>query len=219
MKINVKTEVHCYKQDRLIDEVFDSPSLMFLGNDAASCIKKNRYFEFSFDYDSETTLNDFSKAVLLRLFDGKDCHCELKLRIVGINGWLFMIEDSTQKFEKILSEDQIPVIENSIKVAVYVSFNAAEYDRFNKLKYYMNSNENCGHNDPHVHVEVLGENKMEASIEILHPEKYEGKMPNKYLKQAQKKIIREQKQLLQFWNTKTNGLKVDINQALGITEC
>ena len=219
MKIKVKIEVHCYRQDRLIDEVFESPSRMFLGSDAASCIKKNRYSEFYFDYDSETTLSNFRQAALLTLFDGKDCPCELKLRIVGINDWLFVIEDPTQKFEKILSEKQIPVIENTIRVAIFVSFNAAEYDRFNNLRYYMNSNENCGHNEPHVHVEVLGENNMDASIEILHPEIYEGKMPIKYLKQAQKKIIREQKRLLQFWNAHTNGLTVDINQALKITEC
>ena len=68
-------------------------------------------------------------------------------------------------------------------------------------------------------MEVLGENNMDASIQIRHPEKYEGNLPSKYLKQAQKKIIKEQGQLLQFWNAHTNGLKVDINQALGITEC
>lgn len=219
MKINVKIEAHCYQQDRLIDDVFDSTSLMFLGSDAATSIKKNRYSEFLFDYDSETTLSDFSRAVLLTLFDGKDCHCELKLRIVGINDWLFVIEDSTQKFENILSKDQIPVIDDTIKVEVFISFNAAEYDRFNNLRYYMNSDENCGHNEPHIHVKVLGESKMNASIQIRHPEKYKGNLPSKYLKQAQKKIIKEQGQLLQFWNAHTNGLKVDINQALGITEC
>lgn len=219
MNINVKIEVHCYQQDQLIDEMFESAGLMFLGPEAASCIKKNRYSEFSFDYDSETTLSDFNQAVLLTLFDGKECTCELKLRIVGINDWLFMIEDPTQKFEMILSDNQIPVIENTIMIAIFVSFNAAEYDRFNNLRYYMNSDENCGHNEPHVHVTVLGENNMNVSIEILHPEIYKGNMPNKYLKQAQKKIIREQKQLLKFWNAHTNGLTVDINQALKITEC
>ena len=219
MKINVKIEVHCYQQDRLIDETFEAASMMILGTEAASCVKKNRSTEFSFDYNSETTLSDFRRAVLMTMFEGKDYYCELKFRIVGINDWLFMIEDPTQKFEMILSDNQIPVIENTIKVAIFISLNAAEYDRFNNLRYYMHSNENCGHNEPHVHVEVLGEKNMDVSIEILHPEIYKGKMPSKYLKQAQKKIIREQKQLLKFWNARTNGLKVDINQALGITEC
>lgn len=40
MKINVKIEVHCYQQDRLIDETFEAASMMILGTEAASCVKK-----------------------------------------------------------------------------------------------------------------------------------------------------------------------------------
>ena len=46
MKINVKIEVHCYQQDRLIDETFEAASMMILGTEAASCVKKNRSTEF-----------------------------------------------------------------------------------------------------------------------------------------------------------------------------
>lgn len=218
MEIKVKLEVHCYRQNKLIDEIFDSSSINFIGSVAAEKIKKNRNKEFIFYYTPETTLKDFKEEVVSELFDSENCSCEMFVRIVGKNDWLFFIEDPNKPFERIISDEQIPIINNRIIVKIFVSFNAAEYDRDNRLRYYMNSNENCGHNEPHVHVEVLGEN-CEASIQILHPEKVKGEIPNKYLKQAKQRIETETKKFLEFWNSNTNGIKVDINQALGITEC
>ena len=126
MEIKVKLEVHCYRQNKLIDEIFDSSSINFIGSVAAEKIKKNRNKEFIFYYTPETTLKDFKEEVVSELFDSENCSCEMFIRIVGKNDWLFFIEDPNKPFERIISDEQIPIINNRIIVKIFVSFNAAE---------------------------------------------------------------------------------------------
>ena len=44
------------------------------------------------------------------------------------------------------------------------------------------------------------------------------KMPKKYQKQAKQYILKHQTELLQYWNTNTNGLEVDVDHLLGASD-
>lgn len=214
-EVIVNVEVHCFRGVRVVDEIFDSLSINLIGEMEADKIKKNRHMSCAFLYDKNTTLDDFRQEILSALFEGEAYCCALCFRIVGINNWLFYIENPKDSFENILGDNLIPVKNNQINVIIFISHNAGSYDIEGKLRYHMHSNENGI--EPHVHVEVFCKD-YSASIPILHPEDYTGNMPNKYLKKAINKVKRERKKMLEFWNAHTNGLRVDINQALGIVD-
>jgi hypothetical protein len=214
-EVIVNVEVHCYRGVRLADDIFESSSLYFIGKTEADKIKKNRHMSCVFLYDKNTTLDDFRNKILFDLFEGEEYTCTVRFRVVGKNNWLFYIDNQNITFENILSDNLISIKNNQIKIKVFVSYNAGSFDIEDSLRYYMHSNENGL--EPHVHVNVLYSD-YSVSIPILHPEDYTGNMPNKYLKKAINKVKRERKKMLEFWNAHTNGLRVDINQALGIVD-
>ena len=104
-----------------------------------------------------------------------------------------------------------------IKVAFYLCEDAGEFYREKNLRFWFHSKELCRHNERHVHVTDTNHDR-EATIRILDGKMLDGNLISKDLKKARDIIESNKKDLLIYWNTKTDGMIVDLNNALGITD-
>lgn len=84
----------------------------------------------------------------------------------------------------------------------------ADIWRENGIRYYMHSNENTKHNEPHVHVKS---GEYSASIRISDGKILAGELPRKKKKYIINRVLRGKDELLFCWKTKTNGLQVEIS--------
>ncbi len=84
----------------------------------------------------------------------------------------------------------------------------ADIWRENGIRYYMHSNENTKHNEPHIHVK-FGE--YSASVRISDGKILAGELPKNKRKQIINRILCGKDELLFCWNTMTNGIRVDIS--------
>ena len=83
------------------------------------------------------------------------------------------------------------------------------------LRYYMHSRESGKHNSPHIHVDYR--NSEEASLSLIDGSVLDGQLPSKVIKKAKKRILENQRFLLECWNKYTDGLQVDVDCFFGIT--
>ena len=85
------------------------------------------------------------------------------------------------------------------------------------LRFYFHSKEMGKHHKPHVHIEYSPGG--EGVMDLLTNEVLQGAFPNsKMLKKAKRILSAKREYFIEWWNTKTDGLNVDINYALGIAK-
>lgn len=82
------------------------------------------------------------------------------------------------------------------------------------LRYYMHSRESGRHNTPHIHVDYRNEEGV--SLSLVDGRVLDGRIPAKAMKKARKRILENQRFLLECWNKYTDGLQVDIDHFFGI---
>ena len=83
------------------------------------------------------------------------------------------------------------------------------------IRYYMNSKEAGKHNLPHVHVDIRHERS--GSFSIITGEKLSGdRIRSSDEHKIRKMIAKRRAELFDFWNKHTDGLTVDLDQALGL---
>ena len=97
-----------------------------------------------------------------------------------------------------------------IELQLLISANAGEIDNADGLEYYMYSHEKGSHHWPHVHVNTTDHNHS-AVIRIEDGELLDGKLPGKKLKIARERIKDNKRFFCICWNTKTDGIRIDIN--------
>ena len=83
------------------------------------------------------------------------------------------------------------------------------------LRYYMHSKEAGRHNLPHIHVDYKHE--CSATISLYDGKMVDGDMPRRVMKRASKKIMDNQRYLMECWNKLTDGLRIDLNVYFGVT--
>ncbi len=106
---------------------------------------------------------------------------------------------------------------DQVSVQILISANAGEFAYDDGIRYYMKSREAGSHHEPHVHVKI--KNGISGSFSIRTGDQLaDGKIRGKYLKKIKHMIMSRQKELVEFWNLHTDGLKVDINQAWGLID-
>lgn len=79
--------------------------------------------------------------------------------------------------------------------------------RENGIRFYMHSNENTKHSEPHVHIKT---GSFSASVRISDGKILAGKLPQNKKKYIIKRVLDNKDELLLCWNTKTNGTEVKI---------
>ena len=84
------------------------------------------------------------------------------------------------------------------------------------MSFVFHSHEKGNHNEPHVHVSVIGKDYEEPiSVRTGEPLSKNPKMPKKYLALAKKYILENQYKFISGWNSRTDGLIEDIDCQLG----
>lgn len=176
--------------------------------------KKYSNVSFRMLMDTQTTFsNILSKWSLISGLDldrVKDIYGKLPIatiqdgNLLWIDNQLCLVSDLFQ-------------IEESEQIVVFLIFNCQAGNIWNEngIRYDMHSREKKQHHTPHIHVKYRDN---EASVSLITGEIEDGLLPNKIHKVVKNKILNNQFFLLDFWNNKTDGIKVDLNVLFGETE-
>lgn len=177
-----------------------------------SNFKNYAHSQFNFEYKNSSSFEDLVRA----LFDVIGFKYELAFEYgplplnILVNDKLIYVENLNFNFEDFINKYGI---ESGLKVFLIYMNQAGSIWKDDGVEYYMNSKESGSHNRPHVHIDYNHE--YEASIAIDNGDILAGKIPGKILKIARKRIADEKEFLFECWNTKTDGLKIDINHYFG----
>lgn len=214
MKIEIQVVTHAYCEEELCDNVLNEA----LGDDIDSCgivpeyiiipIRKNRNPHIEFEYTNETTLYDVETAIYSTL----GIPGEMVRTGFLYDGYRYWIDNGNAKFHIAVSQHLDPKNTGVIHAGVYVCMDAGSILEEDGIRYYMNSPERGKHHEPHVH---LHSDEHEAVL-IITTGRLIGDFPSKLTKKARKKVRNNAAFFLEKWNTLTDGLKVDINHALGL---
>lgn len=104
-----------------------------------------------------------------------------------------------------------------INIQLLINANAGDVFKDDGIRYYMNSRETGKHNIPHVHVDIRHE--ASGSFSIIDGKKLVGRnIRRKDERKIQKVIMDKKADFIKYWNEHTDGLTVDMNQALGLIQ-
>ena len=151
-------------------------------------------------YGSETKYREYGETFGLEFY-------------LIMNHLRFSLEDEKLPLSYYL--DRLGVdVEKPIEIQLLLCMDAGEVFRDDGIRYYMHSKESCSHNEPHVHVDIRHE--KEGSFSILSGIQLAGdRIKTRDIRRIEKMIRDRKEELIRYWNLNTDGIKVDLNQALG----
>lgn len=162
-----------------------------------------------YKYDNDDTIKDLFVEVSKQLTSFyKKCHIKIKT--------LLSDEYLADLNRVIINKKELYVFNLNAKISKYTELfgneiliflmetgeRGGDIWRENGIRYYMHSNENTKHSEPHVHVKVGG---FSASIRIADGKILAGKLPPNKKKYIINRVLRGKDELLFCWKTKTNG--------------
>ncbi|MBQ3427503.1 MAG: DUF4160 domain-containing protein [Clostridia bacterium] len=168
--------------------------------------------DFVFSYNYCTTLHD----LYVEIYNHLGFETEINNR--GIMNPVYIyekllyirIQPSSHKLVDLIKDFSIGKDLNIYLEFCSTAGNCFKNNEYDELRFFMHSNERCGHNRPHVHVEC---GETNASIDLF-TFKMIGDLPYKLYRKAVDVIKLRRKDLLVYWNYHTNGLDVDIDMAI-----
>ena len=105
----------------------------------------------------------------------------------------------------------------TINIQLLISADAGTIFKDDGIRYYMHSKEAGKHNTPHVHVDIRHE--VSGSFSIIDGKQLsDGKIKKNDIKKIERMIMNKNKEFLKYWDEHTDGLTVDLNQALGLIQ-
>ena len=217
--INVLFEIHLFAHEELCDDLL-SEELLGHGVNPPLVVKPLKRINgctYKLNYDKSTTIGSFQKCIY-ELIWGEVLSSVLGTFILFFydDNIRMTIANSDANFSYLLDKYFDREKSGTIKVSIYVSEEAGEYYSVGNLRFRFNSKEIGKHNLPHIHVIDKNHNRT-ASISIIDGKVLAGNLLSKDIKKA-KKIISDRKQdMLKYWECNTDGMRVDVNDALGIT--
>lgn len=81
--------------------------------------------------------------------------------------------------------------------------------RVDGMKFVIHSNENCGHNNGHIHIKS-GADELEIDLQSFEIINASGKITPHKRKQAIEFVKINQKMLIEHWNDFSNGIKINV---------
>lgn len=210
-----EVEVIVYANDRAwADGLY---ATHFLPLDLIEPLQRLNGKTFAFSFNSDATLDGLRAKIKKEMIAIKP-----RFRWWSTIEWAlfqdkrYYIQDCKQNLKFILNKYFGYPDNKYITIQLLLSGDAGEIDEGDGLKYYVYSHESSKHNMPHVHV-VTMDHDYSASIAIESGEVIAGELPKKKKRLAKKRILNKQLFFYECWNTQTDGLRVDINKELGIT--
>lgn len=220
MKVIINLEIHAYAEERLCDEVFDSPpSYGILGPQIMVPLLHNRNKSFAFLYDDKTKVDEAIAAIENQIW-GNDVSRFKEFSPLQYyfmyNNERYSVSNPSHSFQDLLMKYFDPKDTGAMTAYILVCCDAGDVGTQWPLRFYVNSHEAGRHHEAHIHVRDV-RHRYEASIRISDGEIIAGKLPAKLARLAKEKILADQEYFYYCWNTMTDGLKVDINHHYHIT--
>lgn len=130
------------------------------------------------------------------------------------NNLRYTIEDTNKPLLYYLHKMGISETEK-INIQLLVSSDAGTIFKDDGIRYYIHSKDSGKHNTPHVHVDIRHE--VSGSFSLIDGSQLSGDGIKKNdVNRIRIMIKSKQKELIEYWNEHTDGLTVDLNQALGL---
>lgn len=174
-------------------------------------IRKQHYY----DYNEETTIRELFVEITNKLIsfytknntDESNYYSDFYLadlhRII-INGKSLLVLNLDAKISQYVKK-----YGNDMTIFLMITGErGADIWRENGIRYYMHSNENAKHNEPHIHIKT---GEYSASVRIADGIILAGKLPKNKKKYIINRVLQSKNELLFCWNTMTNGVKVKIS--------
>lgn len=217
LQIRILYDIYAFVEEKLFDECFESGGCIH-GYEIIQLLSQKRNSSLLYIYSHNTTLKDVVEAIRADLGVNTSEFEWMPLSYSFLyNNRRYYIYDSDANFCNVLHKYLAPQNENEIIACILLSCNAGDVGFEYPLRFYVNSHEAGSHFVPHIHVCDTG-HQYAASICIENGEVIAGKLPAKLAKIAKKEILSKQEYYCDCWNTKTDGLRVDINRDLGIIQ-
>ena len=191
MKITVNFTVHIYAEERLCDELLipHSENYGIVGEEIIEPLRIINNRSIMFEVENSVSIKEFYQLIRRHIYSEKNNRMDM-----------YGEEQTTLDFveEYDVLEDAGAVFED------------------HGIRFYINSREGKRHNEPHVHVDIR-QGEGSGSFSLKTAEQLTGSKIRKKDQKIIKEIIENnQKDFLIYWNEHTDGLDVDLNQALGL---
>lgn len=227
MILKIRIEVHAYAEEKLADAVLVKHSKHYgiVGKDIVAPLRiiNGKIVEMNVPVSySVGELWDFIDKILYEgkvTQEGDDLLAFIKEwtpieKYFVFHNLRYCVEDYSKPVKYYL-ELQGKDDSDIVDIQLLLNMDAGEIFEDDGIRYFIWSKEQGSHNQPHVHVDVRHE--KEASYSIIDGSHLAGdKIKGSDEKRIRKKIDENKKQLLIYWNEHTDGLTVDLNQALGL---
>ena len=228
MDLKIHVTVHAYAEEQLHDEVLvpHSGNYGILGKEIVASLRRINGKSFSI----RNVEADFSIINLWDWVDERIYEIGAKFKTDSVltlaeefsviqkylvfDGLRYSV-DSTEKPITYFLRLMGCKIEDTIEIQLLVCMDAGTVFEDDGIRYYMNSKEAGKHNLPHVHVDIRHERS--GSFSIITGEKLSGdRIRSSDEHKIRKMIAKRRAELFDFWNKHTDGLTVDLDQALGL---
>lgn len=228
MDLKIHVTVHAYAEEQLHDEVLvpHSGNYGILGKEIVAPLRRINGKSFSI----RNVEADFSIINLWDWVDERIYEIGAKFKTDSVltlaeefsviqkylvfDGLRYSV-DSTEKPITYFLRLMGCKIEDTIEIQLLVCMDAGTVFEDDGIRYYMNSKEAGKHNLPHVHVDIRHERS--GSFSIITGEKLsEDRIRSSDEHKIRKMIAKRRAELFDFWNKHTDGLTVDLDQALGL---
>ena len=228
MDLKIHVTVHAYAEEQLHDEVLvpHSGNYGILGKEIVAPLRRINGKSFSI----RNVEADFSIINLWDWVDERIYEIGAKFKTDSVltlaeefsviqkylvfDGLRYSV-DSTEKPITYFLRLMGCKIEDTIEIQLLICIDAETVFEDDGIRYYMNSKEAGKHNLPHVHVDIRHERS--GSFSIITGEKLSGdRIRSSDEHKIRKMIAKRRAELFDFWNKHTDGLTVDLDQALGL---
>ena len=217
--------VHVYAEERLNDNILTLHSRNYgiLGKEIIAPLRKINGKEYCLkDVSSKFSVNELWNWIDLKLYgknskgNSNTLNFNIKEKYLLFNQLRYTVENPQIPLHYYL--DKMGVSESeTINIQLLVNADAGTVFEDDGIRYYMYSKEAGTHNAPHVHVDIRHE--VSGSFSLIDGKQLsDGKISKKDKKKIEKVINDNKKKFLNYWNQHTDGLTVDLNQALGLIQ-
>lgn len=228
MDLKIHVTVHAYAEEQLHDEVLvpHSGNYGILGKEIVAPLRRINGKSFSIrNVEADFSIINLWDRVDERIYEiGAKFKTDSVLTLAEefsviqkylvFDGLRYSV-DSTEKPITYFLRLMGCKIEDTIEIQLLVCMDAGTVFEDDGIRYYMNSKEAGKHNLPHVHVDIRHERS--GSFSIITGEKLSGdRIRSSDEHKIRKMIAKRRAELFDFWNKHTDGLTVDLDQALGL---
>jgi hypothetical protein len=220
MDIEIHITVHVYTGEKLYDELLipHSRNYGIIGKRIVAPLRKINGRQYLIKNVEET----YDVAELWNWLDnliyGKDanlyCTENFLKKYLVFDNLRYDVNDTSKPL--LFYVNRMEGLEKGvINVQLLISADARDFVIDDGIRYYFHANESSKHNEPHVHVEIRHESYGSFSL-IDGRQLTNNKIRKRDIKKINDMISNRKEELLKYWNEYTDGLSVDVNQALGI---